>query len=76
MVTLVNHSCDPNVAFDLSSSDPNEWHVRALRRIEPGETVTFFYPSTEWDMDQPFTCECHAKVEFNISLTGSLIELA
>ena len=33
----VNHSCEPNVAFDLSSDDQAEWHVRALRRIEAGE---------------------------------------
>lgn len=33
----VNHSCDPNVAFDLSSSDPAEWHIRALRRIDAGQ---------------------------------------
>lgn len=69
----VNHSCDPNVAFDLSSSDPSEWHVRALRRIETGGSVTFFYPSTEWDMDQPFACECRAKVMFIHTLLSGLL---
>lgn len=27
-----------------------------------GSIVTFFYPSTEWDMEQPFECRCGAKV--------------
>ncbi|EDR05667.1 uncharacterized protein LACBIDRAFT_302809 [Laccaria bicolor S238N-H82] len=57
-LVYVNHSCEPNVAFDLSSPDTSNWHLRALRRIEPGETLTFFYPSTEWEMDQPFDCQC------------------
>lgn len=80
----MNHSCEPNVAFDLSSEDPAEWHVRALKRIEadkdgkrgtgwldrstcPGtadnaSVVTFFYPSTEWEMDQAFECRCGTPV--------------
>jgi SET domain len=33
----VNHSCDPNTAFDLSSPDQAEWHMRALKRIAAGE---------------------------------------
>ncbi|KAF8159803.1 hypothetical protein B0H34DRAFT_418720 [Crassisporium funariophilum] len=53
-----NHSCGPNIVFDMSSHDPSEWHLRALKRIVPGDAVTFFYPSTEWDMDQPFNCTC------------------
>ncbi|KAI0272458.1 hypothetical protein BC834DRAFT_817486 [Gloeopeniophorella convolvens] len=56
----VNHSCEPNVAFDLSSPDQSQWHVRALKRITPGDLLTFFYPSTEWLMDQPFDCTCGA----------------
>ncbi|KAJ7035648.1 hypothetical protein C8F04DRAFT_1000763 [Mycena alexandri] len=54
----VNHSCEPNIAFDLSSTDPTEWHVRALKNIDAGSPVTFFYPSTEWEMDQAFECQC------------------
>ncbi|KAH9967295.1 hypothetical protein BC827DRAFT_1123342 [Russula dissimulans] len=52
----VNHSCDPNVAFDLMKG-----HVYAIKRIEAGDVVTFFYPSTEWLMDQPFDCQCGAQ---------------
>ncbi|GJE91134.1 SET domain-containing protein [Phanerochaete sordida] len=54
----VNHSCDPNVAFDMSSKHPSEWHIRALKAIDAEEELTFFYPSTEWELDQPFECRC------------------
>ncbi|THH19442.1 hypothetical protein EW146_g1729 [Bondarzewia mesenterica] len=59
-LVYVNHSCQPNVAFDMSSPDETKWHARALEPIRSGEALTFFYPSTEWDMDQPFDCRCGA----------------
>ena len=49
----INHSCDPNVFFDTYTMQ-----VVALKPIEEGDEMTFFYPSTEWDMAQPFTCYC------------------
>jgi SET domain-containing protein len=49
----INHSCDPNVFFDTYAMQ-----VIALRPIEEGDEMTFFYPSTEWDMAQPFSCYC------------------
>lgn len=49
----INHSCDPNVFFDTYLMQ-----IVALRDIAEGEEMTFFYPSTEWDMAQPFTCYC------------------
>jgi hypothetical protein len=33
----------------------------ALRDIAPEEELRFFYPSAEWDMDQPFQCSCGSK---------------
>ncbi|PPQ79677.1 hypothetical protein CVT25_003251 [Psilocybe cyanescens] len=33
----VNHSCEPNVAFDLSSSDQTKWHLKALKPINAGD---------------------------------------
>jgi hypothetical protein len=30
----------------------------ALKHIRPGDEFTFFYPSTEWEMAQPFNCHC------------------
>src|SRR5690349_14910341 len=49
----INHSCDPNVFFDTHSMK-----VVALKPIQEGDEMTFFYPSTEWDMAQPFKCHC------------------
>ena len=48
-----NHSCDPNCFFDTTA-----WELIALKSIQAGEELTFFYPSTEWDMDQVFECRC------------------
>jgi len=49
----INHSCDPNVFFDTY-----KMQVIALKPIAEGDEMTFFYPSTEWDMVQPFQCHC------------------
>lgn len=51
----VNHSCDPNVAFDVE-----RLILRALRGIAPGAELRYFYPSTEWAMAEPFDCGCGA----------------
>ena len=51
----VNHSCAPNVQFDVDAGV-----VRALLDIEPGDELRAFYPSTEWDMAERFTCRCNA----------------
>lgn len=50
---FTNHSCDPNVFFDTAAME-----FVALKDIKPGDEFTFFYPSTEWDMAQPFECMC------------------
>jgi D-alanine-D-alanine ligase len=52
---LMSHSCAPNLMWDL----PNRRAV-IIRDIAPGEQFTFFYPSTEWDMAEPFDCWCGA----------------
>ena len=52
----INHGCDPNVFFDTSSMQ-----LIALKDIEVSDEFTFFYPSTEWDMAQPFVCFCGSK---------------
>jgi hypothetical protein len=48
-----NHSCLPNVFFDYNSMD-----LVAISEIEPGDSLCFFYPSTEWEMASPFVCQC------------------
>ncbi|MBX9784110.1 MAG: SET domain-containing protein-lysine N-methyltransferase [Chitinophagaceae bacterium] len=49
----INHSCNPNVFFNTSTME-----LTALQPITPGDEFTFFYPSTEWDMAEPFNCLC------------------
>jgi len=50
-----NHGCDPNVLFNT-----DEMRLEALRDIRPGEELRYFYPATEWRMDEPFDCQCGA----------------
>lgn len=51
----INHSCDPNVFFDTELMK-----VIAIKPVREGEEFSFFYPSAEWDMAQPFTCHCRS----------------
>lgn len=51
----LNHACDPNLIVDTGQR-----LVFARRNIQAGEELTFFYPSTEWDMAEPFKCRCGA----------------
>ena len=48
-----NHSCDPSAFFDTSRME-----LICLTALQPGDEITFFYPSTEWEMAQPFSCNC------------------
>ncbi|KAE8417294.1 hypothetical protein BDV36DRAFT_296322 [Aspergillus pseudocaelatus] len=50
-----NHSCSPSLEFDMSTF---EVRVARDRPLSVGDELTFFYPSTEWDMVQPFNCFC------------------
>ncbi len=49
----INHSCDPTVFFDTTTME-----LICLKAMQPGDEFTFFYPSTEWEMAQPFVCNC------------------
>lgn len=49
----VNHSCSPNAFFDTTAMQ-----FVCIAPISPGDQFTFFYPSTEWQMAQPFDCNC------------------
>ena len=31
------------------------------KRVKAGDELTFFYPSTEWEMARPFQCTCGAE---------------
>jgi hypothetical protein len=53
-LVYINHSCDPSLVFDMQ-----RWEVRVGKKgLQEGQELTFFYPSTEWDMAQPFDCLC------------------
>lgn len=52
-LAALNHSCDPNVILDTENM-----LMIARREIEKGEELSFFYPSTEWEMQAPFICLC------------------
>ncbi|KAI8615751.1 hypothetical protein BC830DRAFT_1043611, partial [Chytriomyces sp. MP71] len=52
-LVYMNHSCDPSAVLDVRHRV-----VVARRDMAHGEGVTFFYPSTEWEMAQPFECWC------------------
>ncbi|MCC7379981.1 MAG: SET domain-containing protein-lysine N-methyltransferase [Chitinophagaceae bacterium] len=49
----INHSCAPNVFFNTATME-----LICLQPIQPGDEFTFFYPSTELEMAQPFVCNC------------------
>ena len=49
----INHSCNPNIFFDT-----HKGQITAIKNINENEEITFFYPSTEWQMTQVFTCFC------------------
>ncbi len=57
VLAYLNHSCAPNTYVDVSTLA-----VMAAREVASGEELTFFYPSTEWEMARPFTCWCAADV--------------
>jgi hypothetical protein len=54
-LAALNHSCDPNVILDTKNM-----LMVACRDIAKGEELSFFYPSTEWEMAAPFICLCGA----------------
>ncbi len=52
-----NHSCAPTLEFDMQRF---EVRVARDRDLKVGDALTWFYPSTEWVMEQPFACTCGA----------------
>jgi hypothetical protein len=52
----INHGCHPNIFFDVDSMN-----LIAVEDVGVGDDLTFFYPSTEWEMAQPFDCFCKAE---------------
>ncbi|KAL2795018.1 D-isomer specific 2-hydroxyacid dehydrogenase [Aspergillus keveii] len=54
-LVFCNHSCTPSLNFDM-----HKMEVRVVdeRPLNAGDALTFFYPSSEWEMDQAFQCNC------------------
>ena len=52
----INHSCAPNALFDTT-----KMQLTCIRDIDAGDEITFFYPSSEWEMTQSFSCHCGSK---------------
>ncbi|KAL2265480.1 hypothetical protein VTJ83DRAFT_6580 [Remersonia thermophila] len=50
----INHSCEPSLIFDMAAMNI----IAGPKGLKPGDELTFFYPSTEWYMAQPFDCLC------------------
>ncbi|KAL4895175.1 hypothetical protein BDV59DRAFT_211962 [Aspergillus ambiguus] len=57
-LVFCNHSCAPTLDFDMHKMEVRVVQNRDLRK---GDHLTFFYPSSEWEMDQPFQCNCGAE---------------
>ncbi len=51
----MNHSCDPTTVI-------RNREVFARRDIAPGESISFDYNTTEYDMASPFECACGSAV--------------
>ncbi|CAJ2511793.1 Uu.00g074180.m01.CDS01 [Anthostomella pinea] len=51
---FINHSCEPSLIFDTVNFNV----IAGPQGLAPGDELTFFYPSTEWSMAQPFACTC------------------
>lgn len=48
-LAYMNHSCHPNVIMNTA-----KMQIIAARPINASEELTFFYPSTEWEIISPF----------------------
>lgn len=55
VLCYLNHSCAPNTIVNT-----DDLTLSAAQDIAAGEELTFFYPSTEWEMARPFACVCGA----------------
>ena len=53
---FIDHSCDPNCYIDF-----NCVALRARRPIRKGESLTYNYLTTEWDMGEGFECRCNSR---------------
>lgn len=63
----LNHSCDPSTYLNIEKRA-----LVALKDIQQGDELDFFYPSTEWDMGK-FTCFLNSHLfTFLVFLSSSI----
>ena len=67
----LNHSCEPNSFCDL-----NDLSFKALTDIKKGEHITFNYLTTEYEMSNPFKCNCKSKHCFKTIRGSKFINIA
>ena len=53
-VDFINHSCDPNCGFADATT------LVSMRRIEPGEAITFDYAMSDCNSFVSFDCNCRS----------------
>ena len=53
LLDYVDHSCEPNAVFDCA-----RLAMVALRPIQTGEPITFYYPGSEVELAEDFVCQC------------------
>ncbi|KAJ6076958.1 hypothetical protein N7499_008939 [Penicillium canescens] len=71
-LVFCNHSCKPSLVFDMK-----RFEVRVVddRPLEVGDDLTFFYPSSEWEMVQPFQCQCNAGASHCLGLISGASQI-
>lgn len=52
----INHDCEPNGYIEFKN-----FSFVALRKIFPGEVLSYNYFTTDWDDEDVFTCHCQSK---------------
>ena len=59
----LNHGCDANVAIDVERRV-----IVARREIAAGDELRFDYNTTEWDLAEPFVCNCGASTCVGVAM--------
>lgn len=67
-LVYMNHSCTPTLEID---TDMMEIRVSKEKTLSAGDELSFFYPSTEFEMDKPFECLCGAGSDCLKTITGA-----
>lgn len=67
-LVYLNHSCVPTMEIDTTKM---EVRVARNRDLQVGDELSFFYPSTEWQMAKPFACLCGSGAKCLGTLSGA-----